>query len=71
MSSGGIVIGSGIVGLTSAIRLAEAGQRVEIWARDLPPNTTSNVAAALWYPYRAGPGTRRRSRRLRAGTLPG
>lgn len=33
----------------------EAGYEVEIWARDLPPNTTSNVAAAIWYPYKAYP----------------
>jgi D-amino-acid oxidase len=37
------------------VRLLEAGYDVEIWARDLPPNTTSNVAAAIWYPYKAYP----------------
>lgn len=49
------VIGSGVAGLSSALCLIEAGFEVEIWARDLPPNTTSNVAAAIWYPYKAGP----------------
>jgi D-amino-acid oxidase len=49
------VIGSGVSGLTSALCLADAGFEVEIWARDLPPSTTSNVAAAIWYPYKAGP----------------
>ena len=44
------VIGSGVIGLTSAIRLLEAGFNVKIIAKDLPPNTTSNVAAALWHP---------------------
>jgi D-amino-acid oxidase len=49
-----IVIGCGVSGLSTGIRLVEAGHEVEIWARDLPPNTTSNIAAAIWHPYRAG-----------------
>ncbi len=50
-----IVIGCGVSGLTCGIRLLEAGRSVQIWARALPPNTTSNVAAAVWYPYKAYP----------------
>ncbi len=50
-----IVIGCGVSGLTSGIRLLEAGYSVKIWARDLPPFTTSDVAAAIWYPYKAYP----------------
>ena len=50
-----IVVGAGVVGLTCAVRLLEAGHRVDIVARDLPLETTSVVAAALWYPYRALP----------------
>ncbi len=38
--------------------LAEAGHEVEIWAAALPPRTTSNVAAAFWYPYQAFPRER-------------
>lgn len=50
-----IVVGAGVVGLTCAVRLAEAGFEVHVQARDLPRETTSAVAAALWYPYRAFP----------------
>ena len=44
------VIGSGVIGLTSAYRLLEAGYGVTILARVLPPHTTSDVAAAFWSP---------------------
>jgi D-amino-acid oxidase len=44
------VIGSGVIGLTSAIRLREAGYAVTIYAQTTPPNTTSDVAAAYWAP---------------------
>lgn len=50
-----LIIGCGVAGLSSGIRLREAGYDAQIWARDLPPNTTSNVAAAVWYPYKAYP----------------
>ncbi|WP_139980825.1 FAD-dependent oxidoreductase [Nocardioides litoris] len=50
-----IVVGAGVVGLTCAVRLLEAGHRVDVVARDLPLETTSAVAAALVFPYRAGP----------------
>lgn len=50
-----VVIGCGVSGLSCGVRLLEAGYEVEIWAKDLPPNTTSNVAAAIWYPYKAYP----------------
>ena len=53
-----IVVGAGVVGLTCAVRLLEAGHRVDVIARDLPLETTSAVAAALWYPYRALPQDR-------------
>lgn len=44
------VIGAGVIGLTSSIRLLEDGFDVTILARDLSPNTTSDVAAAYWLP---------------------
>jgi D-amino-acid oxidase len=56
--SGVVVVGAGVVGLTCAVRLAEAGHRVDVLARDLPLETTSAVAAAIWYPYRAHPADR-------------
>jgi D-amino-acid oxidase len=53
-----VVVGAGVIGLTCAVRLLEAGHRVDIVARDLPLETTSAVAGALWYPYRALPQDR-------------
>jgi D-amino-acid oxidase len=50
-----IVLGAGVTGLSCAVRLLEAGHEVSVVARDLPLETTSAVAAALWYPYRAYP----------------
>jgi D-amino-acid oxidase len=45
------VLGCGAVGLTTGILLQRHGFRVTIYARDLPPNTTSNIAGGLWSPY--------------------
>lgn len=53
-----VVVGAGVVGLTCAVRLAEAGHRVDVLARDLPLETTSVVAAAVWGPYQALPPER-------------
>jgi D-amino-acid oxidase len=53
-----IVVGAGVVGLSCAVRLLEAGHRVDVVARDLPLETTSAVAAAIVYPYRAAPPER-------------
>jgi D-amino-acid oxidase len=44
------VVGCGVAGLTSAIRLLEHGVEVTILARETPPQTTSDVAAAFWAP---------------------
>jgi D-amino-acid oxidase len=52
------VVGAGVIGLSCAVRLLDAGHRVDVLARDLPRETTSAVAAALWYPYRAWPQER-------------
>jgi D-amino-acid oxidase len=50
-----VVVGGGVVGLTCAHRLVRAGHAVQVWTRDAVEDTTSAVAAALWYPYRALP----------------
>jgi len=46
-----IVVGAGAIGLSCAVRLLEAGHRVDVVGRDLPLETTSSVAAAVWSPY--------------------
>lgn len=46
-----LVLGVGVSGLSCGILLIKKGYQVTIWAKDLPPNTTSNKAAAVWYPY--------------------
>lgn len=53
-----VVVGAGVVGLTCAVRLQEAGHRVRVIARDGPLATTSAVAAAVWFPFRAEPPER-------------
>ncbi|MFI7077085.1 FAD-dependent oxidoreductase [Micromonospora sp. NPDC049903] len=52
------VVGAGVVGLTCALRLAQDGHRVDVVAAGTGEQTTSSVAAALWYPYRAHPRAR-------------
>ncbi len=44
------VLGCGAVGLATARLLQERGCRVTIYAKALPPNTTSNIAGAQWCP---------------------
>ncbi|MFB7930035.1 MULTISPECIES: FAD-dependent oxidoreductase [Streptomyces] len=50
-----VVVGGGVVGLTTAVVLAERGRRVRVWTRDAVEATTSAVAGALWWPYRIEP----------------
>ncbi len=44
------VLGCGVVGLSTARTLQRRGKAVTLYTRELPPETTSNVAGALWYP---------------------
>jgi D-amino-acid oxidase len=45
------VLGSGVMGLTSARLLQDAGWQVTIYTRDVARHTTSNVAAGEWSPF--------------------
>ena len=53
-----VVVGCGVIGLTAAISLREAGLNANIVTADLSEATTSSVAAAIWYPYKAYPEDR-------------
>jgi D-amino-acid oxidase len=44
------VIGAGVMGLTTARLVQEAGLPVTIYTADVPPNTTSNLAGGQWGP---------------------
>ncbi|MFJ3669917.1 FAD-dependent oxidoreductase [Streptomyces sp. NPDC090106] len=61
-----VVVGGGVVGLTSAVVLAERGHRVRVWTRDPVERTTSAVAGALWWPYRIEPVVTARDWALRS-----
>lgn len=52
------VVGAGVVGLTCAVRLAQAGHSVHIVAAQPAAESVSAVAAAMWFPYRAFPQDR-------------
>ncbi|MCI0436878.1 MAG: FAD-binding oxidoreductase [Gemmatimonadetes bacterium] len=45
------VIGCGVVGLSTARLLQQRGRSVTLYAAQLPPDTTSNVAGAQWTPF--------------------
>ncbi|MDG4826689.1 FAD-dependent oxidoreductase [Asanoa sp. WMMD1127] len=47
-----VVVGAGIIGLTSAVALQQRGAEVAVVAADEPADTVSAVAAAVWYPTR-------------------
>ena len=44
------VIGCGAVGLATARLLQRRGAAVTVYAKDLPPETTSNIAGGHWWP---------------------
>jgi len=52
------VLGAGVMGLSTARLVQEAGFPVTIYARALPPDTTSNIAGGQFHPF----GHFRRSR---------
>jgi len=45
------VIGGGVMGLSTARLLQEAGLAVTIYAKALPPDTTSNIAGGQFHPF--------------------
>jgi D-amino-acid oxidase len=53
-----IVVGAGVIGLTTAVVLAEAGFAVTVLAKEMPGNTTSAAAGAMWGPYLVEPRDR-------------
>ncbi|GHH95170.1 amino acid oxidase [Streptomyces capillispiralis] len=61
-----LVVGGGVIGLTTAVVLAERGVRVRLWTRDPVERTTSAVAGALWWPYRIEPVASARAWALRS-----
>lgn len=52
------VIGAGVIGLTTAVRLLELGLDVTVYTRDRVEETTSHVAAAYWHPFAVAPKER-------------
>jgi len=61
-----VVVGGGVIGLTTAVVLAERGRRVWLWSREPVERTTSAVAGALWWPYRIRPVAAARAWALRS-----
>jgi D-amino-acid oxidase len=53
-----LVIGAGVIGLTTAVTLAEAGYRVRVFTAEAPGQTTSATAGALWGPWLVEPRER-------------
>lgn len=58
MGQRAIVVGAGVIGLSCAVRLAEAGLEVDVLTRDMPPETCSALGGALWMPVGGHPGSR-------------
>jgi D-amino-acid oxidase len=53
-----VVVGAGVVGLTTAISLAEAGLATRVVAAEPPSRVTSMAAGAIWGPVTCGPADR-------------
>lgn len=53
------VVGGGVMGLSTARLLQLRGAKVTLYTKDLPPNTTSNVAGAQWWPFSVFDDSRR------------
>ncbi|MET8812896.1 FAD-dependent oxidoreductase [Streptomyces sp. NPDC004549] len=55
MSADVVVVGAGVVGLTTAVCLAETGLNVRVDSDRPPGETTSAAAGAMWDPYLVEP----------------
>jgi len=53
-----LVIGAGVIGLTTAVTLLERGFKVTIYAKTLSPNNCSDIGCAMWEPYSSEPWER-------------
>lgn len=53
-----VILGAGIIGLSTAFRLKEAGFSVKVVAQSFSPDTTSDKAGAIWFPYNVFPPAR-------------
>ena len=46
-----VVVGAGVTGLTTALKLLKAGFDVIVYSKDLSPNTTSDLSGGIiWCP---------------------
>ncbi len=52
------IVGAGVSGLSSGIRLLESGHDAHIVSDKFSPETVSDVAAAIWYPFLVRPAER-------------
>jgi D-amino-acid oxidase len=50
-----VIVGAGVSGLTCGVVFAERGYQTAIFAKEIGHQTTSGVAAALWFPYDVEP----------------
>jgi D-amino-acid oxidase len=53
-----VVVGAGVIGLTTALTLQERAHRVRVVAAATGPAITSSVAGAIWFPFFAEPRDR-------------
>ncbi|MFF4587164.1 FAD-dependent oxidoreductase [Streptomyces sp. NPDC001388] len=65
-NGGIVVVGGGVIGLATAVVLAERGRRVRVWTREPAERTPSAVAGALWWPYHIEPMASARAWALRS-----
>ncbi|WNG20166.1 FAD-dependent oxidoreductase [Cystobacter fuscus] len=67
-----IVLGGGVSGLSCGVRLLEAGYPVDLWARELSPDTTSRGAGGTlsWGCAEEGVSLLARARRAAAHVGP-